>query len=342
VNWTGLAFPVRALLGAAASAALLVGCGWDEMKEVKEPLKLADGREITVEQLQRGQEQYILYCRPCHGVNGDGRGPAGIGLRPPPRNFAAEDLAFKFGGVEAGNLPTDDQLLRIIKGGLNGTAMLAWDIPDPVLVDIIQYLKTFNPIWTEEEPGELVEISEDPWKGKEAEGIARGKKVYHGLAQCLQCHPAYASKQEIYEFSQELTSNGITSFRPAMFEPAAKMSQAYGNLLLPPDFGRHPVKSGDLLPTGVGNSVTKNALFRTVAAGIGGTAMPLWKGSIPDEDIWAIAYFVDSISQIRDKPEYKKLMAELAKANEGWTPPAPPPEDGTEGAEDGEGEATEE
>lgn len=312
----------------------VVACGWDKMKEIEEPLKLAaaDDKtiEISVEQLERGQEQYILYCRACHGVNGDGRGPAGIGLIPPPRDFTSESLAFKFGGVEAGELPPDSELRRIIKGGLSGTAMLPWDIPDQVLDDIIPYIKTFNPIWTEDAPGEVVEIGDDPWKGKEKEGSARGKKVYHGLAQCLQCHPAYATQQEIYDDSKELTGNPIASFRPSMFEPEAKKSEAFGNIILPPDFGRHPIKAGS----------TPKDLFRTIAVGIGGTAMPMWKGSIPDDDIWAIAHFVSDIAKTLDKPAYRSMMNTL-RAAPAFTPPPAPEEGEGEGDPPPEGDEAE-
>ena len=289
-------------------------------KEIAEPYKLADGTEIPVDVLNRGQEQYVLYCRPCHGVTGDGRGPAGIGLRPPPRDF--RDPVFKFGGVEAGSLPPDSELMRIVQDGLDGTAMLPWDIPEPILEDIIQYIKVFSPIWAEEEPEALIEMGEDPWASKPAEGIARGKQVYHGLAQCLQCHPAYATKQEVYEASKALTGNPIRSFRPSMYQPLAKLSSAFKHKLLPPDFGRHPIKAGS----------TPKALFRTIAAGIGGTAMPMWKDSIPDDDIWAISHFVASIADMKDKPAYTKMMAAYANAP-AWEPPPEPANAEGEGEE---------
>jgi hypothetical protein len=110
-----------------------------------------------------------------------------------------------------------------------------------------------------------------------------------------------------------------------MYFPEAKFSEAYKNKLLPPDFLRHTVRSGD-----IHGKVTKRDLFRTIASGIGGTAMPMWKGSIEDQDIWAIAYFVDSLIQIKDTPEAKKLHDSLINQGE-WTEPAPevpPPAEG--------------
>jgi mono/diheme cytochrome c family protein len=293
---------------------------------MKEPLKLKDGTTVSTQRLEHGREQYTLYCRPCHGEKGDGRGPAGIGLRPPPRNFTTKhangdeyNLVFKFGGVEAGSLPPDSELKRIVKKGLHGTAMLPWAVPDNQLDDILQYIKTFNPIWTSDDVAKPIEITPDPWKGKEEEGVKHGKVVYHGLAQCLKCHPAYATRQEIWDAVKESTGEGSTSaFREDMYNPDAKLSEAYRVKLLPPDFTRHDVKAG----------TTPEDLFRTIASGIGGTAMPMWKGSIEDPDIWAIAHYVSSLIQIRDTPAAAELRKKLVE-QPAWTPPA---EGGAEGA----------
>jgi mono/diheme cytochrome c family protein len=300
-----------------------VACGGGyDYAPITQPLKLAGDKTVPAHQLENGHEKYVLYCRPCHGDKGDGRGPAGIGLRPPPRNFT--EPSFKFGGVEAGGLPPDTELLRIVKGGLKGTAMLPWQIPDEDLKDVIQYIKTFSTVWTEEEPAAPIEITEDPWKGNDKEAVARGKVVYHGLAQCLKCHPAYATKQEIWDATKEATGEGSTSaFREGMYFPEAKFSEAYKHKLLPPDFTRHEVRSGNM--QGV---ITRPDLFRTIASGIGGTAMPMWKGSIDDKDIWAIAYFVDSLIQIRDTAEAKKLRESLLGQPEFVPPETPPPAEG--------------
>ena len=107
------------------------------------------------------------------------------------------------------DLPHDEDLYRIVQGGLHGTAMLPWDIPKVELEKIVQYIKTFAPQrWEKKKKnGEPVktldpfEITEDPWKGKEAEGIQKGKELYHLRAECLNCHPSYETKKDLYELS---------------------------------------------------------------------------------------------------------------------------------------------
>src|SRR5437016_6029942 len=130
-----------------------IGCE----KRFQQPMKLG-GQEVSAEVLNQGKDAYSQYCRPCHGENGDGRGYSSIGLRPPPRDFTQG--LFKFGGVAIPGLPPDSELMRIVKGGLHGTAMLPWEVPDKELSAILQYVKTFAPQkWGQEAPGKIIEIS---------------------------------------------------------------------------------------------------------------------------------------------------------------------------------------
>ncbi|HEX9104957.1 MAG TPA: c-type cytochrome, partial [Polyangia bacterium] len=109
----------------------------------------------------RGRAAYQQYCRPCHGENGDGRGFSSVGLRPPPRDFTHP--IFKFGHTPIPQLPPDRALERIIRKGLNGTAMRPWDVSDAELHDVVQYIKTFSPQWRSERQGEAIVPSPDPW-----------------------------------------------------------------------------------------------------------------------------------------------------------------------------------
>ncbi len=304
---------------------LLAGC----QPAFTKPMSLG-GKEVSAETLNAGKEAYTQYCRPCHGDKGDGTGPASYGLRPPPRDFTT--ATFKFAAVSSGNLPNDADFYRIVKGGLHGTAMLAWDVPDSTLHDIVQYLKTFSDRWKSEAPGDPTydpAKDKDPWgEAKASEAVARGKKLYHGLAQCLQCHAAYETKQEIYDDSKELTGTGTSEFRANLYQPELKDSDYVdkhypadkdGNYphikLLPPDFIYNDVRSG--------SSVAD--YYRIIASGIGGTAMPSWKSSLPDPDVWALAYYVHSLVELKGTPKADALRQRLALAQKTpWTPPPDP------------------
>ncbi|HUM11225.1 MAG TPA: cytochrome c [Myxococcaceae bacterium] len=289
----------------------LASCSKDT-RPFKAPVKLA-GKMVGAETLNLGRTAYLQYCRACHGDEGKGDGPSAPGLRPPPRNFTQGE--FKFAGVLDQKLPRDEDLVRIVRANLHGTAMLGWDVPDRELNAIVQYLKTLSDAWKDDDAvGEPVVPGPDPWgAGKEAEAIARGKLLYHGFAQCLNCHPAYATPVEIDAASRQLTGQPKTDFRPAMFLPEVKPSDYTASdgktvQLLPPDFLLNPVRS--IQP---GTELTD--LYRILVAGVTGAAMPAWDPQVMPEkerDVWALAYYVRSLMRMRGTEQALAFKVQLA------------------------------
>ncbi len=318
------------------AALLAAACG---QKRFTEPYPLVGGKAIEAKTLNDGHDAYMLYCYGCHGEKGDGKGPASPAMRPPPRNFTRG--LFKFAGVEAGKLPVEDALDRTIRRGLDGTPMLPWDVPEVERKPIIQYLKTLSPRWkSAEEYGAPLEISPDPWKNA-AEAIARGKQVYHvavGGAGCSGCHAAYATREEISQMTQKVTGEPVAEFSEQMYAPTTRESEypleedekgemvkAYQ--ILPPDFLINKTKSANPVGTRVdGREYTapmqREDLYRTIGAGIGGAAMPQWKGALPEESLWALVYYVQSLVALRDTPAALELRRQL-DAQPPWKPPAP-------------------
>jgi mono/diheme cytochrome c family protein len=293
------------------------------------------GVVVSAEVLNRGREAYVHYCYACHGMDGDGKGPSSYGLRPPPRNFKKGN--FKFGAVSAGQLPSDADLMRIVKGGLHGTAMLAWDIPDGQLGEIIQFIKTFpgpdgkDNRWQKKytrgkkagqlkaKIGELIATTPDPWAGKDAAAVQKGEELYHLKAQCWTCHATYMTKQGFSDLALKIDGKAKTSFRPNMYE--SKLVEAkdlYGVDVLPPDFTIDKLRS-------VRKGSEMVDLHRVISAGVG--KMPAWTGSLPEKEIWALVHYVRSL-QLMAQPENRAkrnaLYDKLAKQPK-FTPPPPPP-----------------
>jgi mono/diheme cytochrome c family protein len=268
------------------------------------------GRAVPPATLEHGREVYTHFCRPCHGDAGDGKGTAAAGLSPPPRDLRLG--VYKFAAVAAGQLPNDADFVRTLRHGLHGTAMQSWDVPEAELDALIQYMKSFAPRWRDDKAGDPLLVSDDPWVGREADAVARGTRVYHGLAQCaVACHPAYATKPEIYAFAKQLTGNGPTEFRPDLYLPVAKDSD-YGVKILPPDFTFNELRGGDAVAD----------IYRAIASGIGGTAMPTWKNVLPENDLWAMAHYVRSLVALRDTPAAAALARRL-RDQPPWSPPSP-------------------
>ena len=304
----------RLWLGLAA-AALAFGCrSLSDRVTFAGPLVLA-GQEVPAAVLDEGREQFVQNCYACHGMAGDGKGPASHYYRPPPRDLTQG--LYKFGGVVDG-LPHDDDFVRILEHGLAGTAMLPWDIPETELYPIIQYVKSLSVAWREaDELGKQIPVDTDTWQSKPAEAVARGKQVYHGLATCQQCHPAYATQREMFEASKAVGNRPITEFRRLPFQPETKESQYEADgkkmVIMPPDFLFNEVRSGGDV----------RDLYRIISAGIPGTAMPTWFGALPAADVWAMAYYVQSLIEMRGTPRASALREALASAPELVPPSAP-------------------
>ena len=285
---------IRQLLGAAPIFALALGLAACQSDTFDGPRKLG-GVWVSAETLNLGHDTYMNHCMQCHGVNGDGLGPAAQGMNPQPRNF--KQGLIKFGSVTSGELPTDDDLKHTIRYGLKGTPMLPWDISDDRLNAVVQYIKTFSDVWEKQAPGKPQETTPDPWGvAKRAEAIALGKKVYHGMAQCYTCHPSYASSSEINAATKELTGNDAAPLRDGS-HLSIPQDSSYGHKFVPPDFTKSSIKSGGDVAS----------LYKVLGTGVGGTSMPAWKDMLdPNGDkveserrLWALAYYVRSLYELR-------------------------------------------
>lgn len=292
---------------AIAGAVSMISC---VERDHWEPDKLARGVSVAEdERLARGRESYAMYCSGCHGPDGDGEGPAAKFLDPKPRDFRKGKV--KFASVAAGEMPTDADLVRTITNGLHGTSMPTWSLlPKNEVDDIVEYLKTFTP--NRKPPGATVGIPADPWLKSPVKGVAEGERVYHGIAACSSCHPAYVTRPELAAHMKSFDI-AVTGFRERMYESEVKDSE-WGQPIKPPDFLQDHVKSG----------TDKNDLVRVIAAGVGGTAMPSWGATLTPKQLWGLAYYVEHLAVRRGTQEAVDLRTSLLEQAP-YTPPPPPP-----------------
>lgn len=57
---------------------------------------------------QKGEQLYLEFCAPCHGVDGDGKGPVATTMAPPPANLL---------DAMQGRIISDEYLLWTIREG---------------------------------------------------------------------------------------------------------------------------------------------------------------------------------------------------------------------------------
>jgi mono/diheme cytochrome c family protein len=95
----------------------------------------------TAQDAAKGEQVYKTYCLTCHGPTGDGQGPVGKTLNPPPRDFTQGD--FKYGG-------TDQDIFDVISNGAaskGGSALMApWGavIPEADRWSLVKYIRSLQ------------------------------------------------------------------------------------------------------------------------------------------------------------------------------------------------------
>ncbi len=251
--------------------------------------------------LLEGEAAYNFYCIGCHGENGLGNGPAARFLNPAPRNF--QDAKFKFISTRFAELPTDQDLFRSISNGLRGSSMPAWGhLPAQTRWALVEYIKTFSDIW-QRPPTPAIPFVTDPYveAADKSAAIRRGEVAYHGFFSCWNCHPAYVPAERISEYSVVLGGPPRSGLRDGLNQAAIKTDEE-DKTIFAPDFKRDYIKAG----------TSVEDLYRPIAAGITGTAMPTWidaAASGPEDedgnklvtqaDIWAIAYYVQDLIKKR-------------------------------------------
>ncbi|MGB0452732.1 MAG: c-type cytochrome [Bacteriovoracaceae bacterium] len=278
----------------------LVSCSKKEFVEGK---YFAGNLYVDAKTLNKGKLIYTEYCMPCHGESGDGNGVAAKGMQVPPRNLKLG--IYKFGRVVAGELPHDDDFFKILDEGLHGSAMLPWDMTDGAKHAVVQYIKTFAPdAWEGKDKtlGEKLVAGKDPFgMAHKTAAIELGKEVYHAVAQCQTCHRAYVTKDELNKYSMKYNDEPIEEFEDDLYKIKLQETE-HGYLNIPPDFTWHHVRSARTVPE----------IYVRLLAGVGGTAMPSWKDTLSDQEIWAVSYYVKDLMETKDdQKKRKELLGKL-------------------------------
>ncbi|WEX90004.1 cbb3-type cytochrome c oxidase subunit II [Sinorhizobium garamanticum] len=223
-----------------------------------------------------GKTVYERRCVGCHGVKGDGNGPAATFLyKQRPRDFSAAVFKFR---LTKEPLPTDGDLLRTITRGVRGTAMPAWhELPINDRLAVIQYIKHELAVdrsdpaapyafFTEEPPGPPLIIGRPPEPS--AKLLTRGAEIWQ-QAKCWECH------------GQRGKGDG---------QKAPGLKDDLGFPIIPADLTSGQFKSGS----------TVEDIYRTISTGMSGTPMPSYRNAFPDEDRWALSFYILSLSAYRD------------------------------------------
>jgi caa(3)-type oxidase subunit IV len=111
-------------------------------------------RRATKELVAAGKTIYLAQCMACHGMNGQGDGPAAAALKPPPRDFTSG--IWKLGGSPA-------QVFKTLTDGMPGTPMPPFSsLSTEDRWAIVHYIRSLSPNTPEDTPRTLAAIGAGP------------------------------------------------------------------------------------------------------------------------------------------------------------------------------------
>lgn len=215
------------------------------------------------ELLKQGRELYVQNCAGCHGLKGDGHGPAARWLNPKPRDF--RDGVYKFRSTPAGALPTDGDLMRTLTAGVIGTSMPSWHlVPDRHRYALVQYIKTFSASFEDVSMSEPpIHLSPPPEDLMSPQRVYEGRLVYEKMA-CNQCH-------------------GDTGLGDG---PSANaLDDQWGFRLKPANFVHGKLRGGD----------TPVDIYRTFTTGLNGTPMPAYRDDLTEDERWSLVAYIRAL-----------------------------------------------
>jgi DMSO reductase family type II enzyme heme b subunit len=232
---------------------------------------------------EKGEKVYQHRCLGCHGDEGDGLGPAAERLNPPPRDFTLGLYKIKTSAFDA-DVPNDDDIYRMIKDGMPGTAMPGWSdvLSEQDMWDLVAYLKAFAEI--EEAPEGQIDYGSQIESS--ADSIARGREIFLDGERCSECH------------GTEGRGDGIK-----------KLKDDNGARTWPRNLTKAWTFRAD-------NSAKE--IFRRISAGIPGTQMPSFadpksKKKLSIEERWHVANFVASLAKTTEVVNPAKTVIIAAK-----------------------------
>jgi len=240
------------------------------------PAKPADTRMLN----EHGKEVYMQNCASCHGERGDGHGICSAFLLPSPRDFTTAH--YKFRSTALGQLPTDEDLFRIVSLGVHGTPMPPWKwlLNDTDRWAAVEYIKTFSPRFAETNKTRVSIANFGVPPPRTEAAIAEGKALYTKTG-CVTCH------------GEQGLGNGSS---------APTLADAAGHHISPRDFSK---------PSGFKTGYSAAEIVRTFMTGLDGTPMPGFANAISNQDAWKLAYYVQTFA--------KPAITPIARASQGFT-----------------------
>lgn len=248
--------------------------------------------------LARGQKVYQLRCVQCHGVSGDGNGPAAIYLYPRPRDYRKG--IFKFASTPYGSRPLRQDLLRTVRQGIRGTSMPEFSLlPEQDLQAVVDYVLMLA------RRGELETQIVDMAEGDEA---VKSDEVESDLVPAVLMRWAEAEASEVMPASPQpkMTLENVERGRQIFLSKGCSKchgEDGRGQTLdnRGADTWGHQTRAADLTSGMLHGGNRPVDIYLRIFNGINGTPMPGFANAFKDnpEQIWDIVAYVLSLTNKR-------------------------------------------
>ncbi len=240
-----------------------------------QPATLSQEPPSLAPNLQAGQVVYEQHCAACHGMEGDGGGPASVWLFPRPRNFNAG--LFKIKSTPGTALPTDEDLFNTLTRGMPGSSMPSFTyLSEQQRRDVVEYVKFLTAV-TDSSGKRVNRFAEAKATGQLAppiqvppeppvtvQSLAEGARLFSKLT-CILCH------------GETGAGDGPN---------ASTLKDTQGLYLPPRDFNTGAFRGGH----------TGRDLFLRIAIGLAGTPMVAFDNKVmTDQERWAVVHYIQSL-----------------------------------------------
>ena len=249
-----------------------------------------------------GKPLYAFRCAACHGDEGGGDGPAAQFLYPSPRDYRIGLFKYKTSPHKQ-QRPTDDDLFRTIKNGLNRTAMPAWGtlLSDGQIRSLIPVIKGFDTTYT--------------WAPEDAPDEAFDEKERY-TGKPLSFPDKFPVENQI-PFSKESVAAGVRHFKKNCTpchgdegrgdpSPEKKLKDEWGKRIWPRDQTKPWTWRVTEVP-GNRNQTIRNIFIR-LSLGIPGTPMPRHTEGVSEPDRWHIANFLYTLRKTSVPPSKSPVI----------------------------------
>lgn len=219
-----------------------------------------------VAQVTEGQRIYEERCAACHGLAGDGAGPAAEHLFVKPRDFTRDE--YKIKSTIGDEFPSREDLIRVITEGMPGSSMPGWagvltSAQTGAVADYIQ--QNFGRFFAQEGYG-ATRITVPRRVNPSDESSARGRALYDSDIECVKCHGAAGRGDGPSAF--ELTDNA-------------------GHLIYPADLTQPWTFRGGMTP---------EEIYLRLRTGLTGSPMPSFADALSEEETWDLVNYILSLS----------------------------------------------